>query len=96
MSLLPDDFDPTTLSLTPGVNWKLEDAADELLAEGRRGVTSMAAKTDYLSREQLTLRQSKEVFNTNGVPDSSLVAGLYRRAYNPLSGQRPKHRKSDD
>jgi hypothetical protein len=96
MTLTPDDIEPMLMSLTPGVNWKLEDQADALLAEGRRGVTSMAAKTDYLSREQLALRQSKEVFNTNGVPDSSLVAGLYRRAYNPLSGQRPKHRKSDD
>lgn len=96
MSLDPDSFDPTLLSLTPGVNWKLEDAADELLAEGRRGVTSMAAKTDYLSREQLALRQSKEVYNCQGVPDSSLVSGLYRRAYNPLAGERPKHKKSDD
>lgn len=56
----------------------------------------MSAKTDYLSKEQLALRQSKEVMNHHGVSDASLFAGMYRRAYNPLAGQRPKGRRSSD
>lgn len=84
-----------TMSLRNGTDWKLEDEADRLLAEGRRGVTSMAAKTDYLSREQLALRRAKEVLNSNGVCDASLYQGLYRRCHNPLAGQRPKKSRDE-
>jgi hypothetical protein len=102
----PDDDDewlyddewvtPKILSLRSGTNFKAEDEADRLLAEGRRGVTSMTDKTDYLSHEQLALRRAKEVFNVNGVSDSSLYHGLYRRAYNPMAGQRPRGNKSSE
>jgi len=91
-----DRITPRPLSLRSGVNWHLEEDADRWLAESRRGVTSMSAKTDYLSKEQLALRQSKEVMNHHGVSDASLFSGMYRRAYNPLTGQRPKGRRSSD
>ena len=84
------------LVLKNGVDYRLEDDADRLLAEGRRGVTSMSAKTDYLSREQLALRRSKEVLNCRGVPDVSLFSGMYRRAHNPLAGQRPTRQNSGE
>jgi hypothetical protein len=94
-----DDEDrtvPRTLSLRSGVDYHLEEDADRWLAESRRGVTSMSAKTDYLSKEQLALRQSKEVMNHHGVSDSALFSGMYRRAFNPQAGQRPKGRRSSD
>lgn len=84
------------MSLRSGVDYRLEEDADRWLAESRRGVTSMSAKTDYLSKEQLALRQSKEVMNQNGVSDASLFIGMYRRAFNPLSGHRPSGRRSSD
>jgi hypothetical protein len=87
---------PRPMSLRSGVDYRLEEDADRWLAESRRGVTSMSAKTDYLSKEQLALRQSKEVMNHHGVSDASLFIGMYRRAFNPLSGQRPKGRRNSD
>ena len=87
---------PRPMSLRSGVDYKLEEEADKMLADSRRGVTSMSAKTDYLSKEQLALRQSKEVFNRQGVPDSAFMSGMYRRAFNPLYGQRPKGKRTSD
>lgn len=87
---------PRVLSLRSGVDYKLEEEADRMLAESRRGVTSMSAKTDYLSKEQLALRQSKEVLNRQGAPDASFMSGMYRRAFNPLYGQRPKGKQTSD
>lgn len=87
---------PRPMSLRSGIDYKLEEDADRWLAESRRGVTSMSAKTDYLSKEQLALRQSKEVMNHHGMADASLFSGMYRRAFNPHSGQRPKGRRSSD
>ena len=87
---------PKILSLRSGVDYRLEEDADRWLAEGRRGVTSMSAKTDYLSKEQLALRQSKEVMNQFGVSDSALFSGMYRRAFNPLAGRRPKSLRSSE
>lgn len=84
------------LSLRSGVDYKLEEEADKMLAESRRGVTSMSAKTDYLSKEQLALRQSKEVLNRQGAPDAAFMSGMYRRAFNPLYGQRPKGKHTSD
>lgn len=90
------DDGPQMMSLKSGIDYRLEEDADRWLAESRRGVTSMSAKTDYLSKEQLALRQSKEVLNHHGMADSSLFSGMYRRAFNPLSGQRPKGRRNSD
>ena len=79
-----------------GVDFALEEAANALLREGRRGVTALSAKRDYLTEEQLALRQSREVLNITGVADESLYSGLYRRAFNPLAGKRPKRPNNND
>lgn len=78
-----------------GTNYAVEDEADRLLAAGRRSSESVD-KTDYLSPEQLALRKSKEVLNHHGVPDGRLFTGMYRRAFNPESGQRPVRLRSHD
>lgn len=85
-------------SYSPGPKNQHEEASERILADGRRGVKSMAEKTDYLTNEQYRLRWGKEVFNSNGVPDASLMSGLYRRAYNPEFGNRPGSagKQSDD
>lgn len=88
MSLLDD--------LYTGVNSELEEQANAILREGRRGITALSEKKDYLTEEQLNLRQAREVLNSNGVPDPSIRQGLYRRVYSPLAGARPGRRPSDD
>ena len=87
MSMLDD--------LYTGINTDLEEQANAILREGRRGITALSEK-DYLTEEQLNLRQAREVLNTNGFPDPSIRSGLYRRAYSPLAGSRPGRRPSDD
>lgn len=88
MSLLDD--------LYTGVNSGLEEQANAILRDGRRGVTALSEKKDYLTEEQLNLRQAREVLNSNGFPDPSIRSGLYRRVYSPLAGTRPGRRPSDD
>lgn len=77
------------IPLRTGVEYSLEEEADRLLAEGRRGVTRLEDKKDYLTRDQLMLRMSREVLNCHGIPDASLMSGMFRRAYNPRSADRP-------
>ena len=88
MSLLND--------LYAGVNSELEEQANAILREGRRGITALSEKKDYLTEEQLNLRQAREVLNSNGFPDPSIRQGLYRRAYSPMANNRPGRRPSDD
>jgi hypothetical protein len=78
--------DPKLLSLRSGVDYNAEQAAEELLRQHRD-----TAPTDYiyLSDDQLDLRARREIGNQLGVADASLVAGMYRREHNPLSGTRP-------
>jgi hypothetical protein len=77
---------PKVMSLKSGMSYKVEEEADKLLATGREGVTALSDKRDYLTNDQLALRASKEILNSQGVPDASIVSGLFRRAYNPFSG----------
>jgi hypothetical protein len=88
MSMLDD--------LYSGINSTLEEQANAILREGRRGITALSEKKDYLTEEQLNLRQAREVLNSNGFPDPSIRQGLYRRVYSPLAGSRPGRRPSDD
>jgi hypothetical protein len=83
-------------NLYQGINTDLEEQANAILREGRRGITALSEKKDYLTEEQLNLRQAREVLNANGFPDPSIRQGLYRRSYSPLSGSRPGRRPSDD
>lgn len=82
--------------LYSGINSDLEEQANAILREGRRGITALSEKKDYLTEEQLNLRQAREVLNSNGFPDPSIRQGLYRRAYSPLAGSRPGRRPHDD
>jgi hypothetical protein len=86
------------MSLRSGDKNQTEEDAERLLAASRREQVAMCDPDDvYLSREQMILRRSREVFNMHGVPDASLVRGIYRRTYNPLFGQRPSGaHKSDE
>ena len=85
------DLDGRTLlgGLYSGVVTDLEKVANAWLREGRRGVTALSEKKDYLTDEQMALRQQREVLNANGFPDPSIRQGIYRRAYNAHSGSRP-------
>lgn len=85
------------MRLKSGVDWSLEQEADALLAESRQGVTALKDKRDYLTPDQLVNRAKHEILNQNGFCDESLMSGLYRRAFNPLSGKRPtRHSHSGD
>jgi hypothetical protein len=86
-----------TLGITmSGVDFALEQQANAILREGRRGITALSEKKDYLTDEQMALRLQREVFNVNGVPDVHIRSGLYRRAFNPLTGRRPTGLRSSD
>ena len=74
------------LHLRSGIDYSAEEEADKWLAKSR---TEGPANCDYLSQDQLDLRQRREISNHIGVADASLVAGMYRRAHNPMSGTRP-------
>ena len=76
------------LPLRSGDKNQIEEDAERLLARGRRQEEDVD-KTEYLSREQYILRKNREVYSTNGVPDSSLISGIYKRTYNPEFGNRP-------
>lgn len=82
-------------NLYSGINNKLEEQANAILREGRRGITALSEKKDYLTEEQLSLRQAREVLNSNGVPDPAIRRGLYRRAYNPAANIRPRRCQPD-
>lgn len=72
-----------------GINFSLEEQANAILREGRRGVTALSEKKDYFTEEQMALRLKHEVYNVNGVPDVHIRSGLYKRAYNSLTTSRP-------
>lgn len=79
-----------------GVKPDLEDRANAMLRESRRGVTALSEKQDYLTEEQLSLRQRREVLNCNGSPDPSIRQGLYRRAYSAAANSRPRRRPAGE
>lgn len=83
------------MALRSGDGNQTEEDAEKFLAAGRRQQVCDPDNV-YLSREQMMLRRSKEVFNMHGVPDASLVRGLYRRAFNPLAGSRPTRAHNND
>lgn len=77
-----------TLPMKTGVDYSLEEEADELLAQCRR---EGHPEDDYLvlSPGQMDRRRSREIYNRNGFPESHLFSGLYRRVHNPLIGTKP-------
>lgn len=76
--------------LRSGVNYTLEEQADAILAEGRRGITKHSEMKDYLSPSQLERRLAREVYNGYGVADSRLVSGMFKRVYAPPRRQGPR------
>lgn len=92
-----EDSPPQPLRLRSGEDPGSEEIANEILVESRRQEGKDADRRAWLTIEQITLRQHKEVYNQNGFPDSSLMSGMYRRAHNPHAGNRPgKSGKSEE
>lgn len=87
---------PSPLRLKSGEDRSLEEEAARYLAKSREGVTALSDKRDYLTHDQWVLRSQREIPNGRGVADESLYTGLFRRAYNPLAGQRPRSPKTDE
>lgn len=83
-------------NLYSGVKLDLEEMANAILRKGREGITALSEKKDYLTDEQLALRQQREVLNTNGFPDPSIKQGLYRRSYSASFGCRPSRVQPDE
>lgn len=67
-----------------GVHKDLEAAADALIKESLKDVTSQSAKSDILTPWKEMDRRSREIYVPSGTPDASLRKGMYIRAYNPL------------
>jgi hypothetical protein len=89
--------DPTMLRLKSGEDASYEEQANEILVNSRRKEGKNADRREWLTTEQLLLRQHKEVYNQNGFPDAALISGIYKRAHNPNAGNRPgRQAKSDD
>lgn len=97
MAWLPNSFDPEEKEeefrnsderlarKSYGEDLEMEAVADAILAKGRRGTTRHSELRDYLSKSQLDLRRSREVYPASGHPEDHLFSGLYKRTYNPLS-----------
>lgn len=78
-----------------GVDPYLEEQADRILAEDRKR-SAKEDDGDYLTDGQMDSRRQREVYNKNGVPESHLYNGLFRRAYNPLIGKRGRSPSQDE
>lgn len=90
--------DPRNLPLRSGIDWSSEDEAERILTTDRRA-PEMPLDPDYqiLTRDQELLRRQREVLGPYGAPDRSAgPSGMYRRAFNPLAGQRPVKLKQGD
>lgn len=79
-----------------GVAWDLEEEADRLLADYRRE-HPIISEEEYLvlSKGQMDRRSNKEILNKQSFPEAYLYSGLYRRAYNPQIGKRPRSGTTD-
>lgn len=97
-SIEPEGFsEPAPMRLRSGEDLGCEEQANEILVTSRRLEGKDADRREWLTTEQILLRQHKEVYNQNGFPDSSLVSGMYKRIYNPNAGGRPgRSGKSED
>lgn len=79
-----------------GVDFELEEEADRILSEGRRGVTKHSEMKDYLSPSQLERRRAREITNKNGFPEAGLFQGLAKRAYAPGRDKGPRDLRLED
>lgn len=92
-----DKYDGRSLvGRTSGVDWELEEEADRILADYRRE-HPIISEEEYLvlSKGQMDRRAQKEILNKQSFPEAHLYSGLYRRAYNPHIGKRPRSGTTD-
>lgn len=84
------------LNRTSGTSWELEEEADRLLANYRRE-HPIISEEEYLvlSKGQMDRRSQKEILNKQSFPEAHLYSGLYKRAYNPNLGKRPRSGTTD-
>lgn len=87
---------PQVLRLKSGEDRALEMQAAAWLAKGREGVTALSDKRDWLSHDQLMLRYQREVSNSHGFCDESLIRGMFKRTFNPTFGHRPSRHHYED
>lgn len=73
-----------------GVDEKLEEAADLILAAYRKNIKKHSDKKDYFTTAQLDYRRAREIYNKNGFPEAGLYQGLFKRCYNPLIRSRSR------
>lgn len=87
-----DRFEGRTFpNRTYGMDWDLEEEADRILADYRRK-NPIISEEEYLvlSKGQMERRSQKEILNKQSYPEAHLYSGIYRRAYNPHMGKRPR------
>lgn len=65
-----------------GVNPTLEEAADQIIFDYLRGITSREEKSDVLTPWKEKHRLAKEIYNASGFPDSSIRQGMFGRVLN--------------
>jgi hypothetical protein len=65
-----------------GVHGPLEAAADEILWNSLRGVTSQSAKSDILTPWKEQDRRNREVLSSGGTVDPAIRRGMYHRVAN--------------
>lgn len=84
------------LNRSCGVAWDLEEEADRILADYRRE-HPILSEEEYLvlSKGQMDRRAQKEILNKQSYPEAHLYSGLYKRAYNPFIGKRPRSGTTD-
>lgn len=70
-----------------GIHPTLEAAANELIFDSIRGITSQKEKSDILTPWKEQDRRNREVLTASGSPDSAIRRGMYHRAANKTKPQ---------
>jgi DNA primase len=70
------------MKLRSGVCYQLEEAADELIRKSLSQVTSRGEKSDILTPWKEANRRSLEVYVSEGMPDSRIRQGIFKREIN--------------
>lgn len=68
--------------LRRGVHPQLEAAADEMIRESLKGVTSHRAKSDILTPWKQQERYRREVYVESGTPEPTTRRGMFNRVAN--------------
>lgn len=78
---MPEEKKPR-MRLRNGTCRELEDAADALLWESLKGVTSRAEKSDILTPWKMQDRYDHEVYTGTGFADPAVRKGVFSRVWN--------------